>query len=43
MTHLPKMIQHAPLFSMPNEHGVVHAALSVRMLSQCLAPPTGPL
>jgi hypothetical protein len=43
MTHLPKMIQHAPLFSVPNEHGVVHSALSVRMLCHCLAPMAVPL
>jgi hypothetical protein len=35
------MIQHAPLFSLPNEHGVVQSALSVGMLCQCLAPPAG--
>jgi hypothetical protein len=37
------MIHQAPLLAVPNEHGVVHATLSVRMLCQCLAPLAVPL
>ena len=43
LVHLPEMIHQALLFSVPNEHGMVQSALSVRMLCQCLAPPAGPL